>query len=796
MRFNAVCLTLLLASMAGAADAPPVPDFTAGDRLPKDSHHDWNLGPTGARGWVHAWRGESSDSRQILITQVDAGSPADGVLAENDVILGVGDETFDSDARVALAKAITAAEADHGELTLMRWRGGNQQAVTLKLEPLGSYSPTAPLDCEKSRRIMEAGCTQLADRMRQRQRRRDHPIVRSVNALALLASGNDKYLPIIQQQAEWAAEFKIEERDLHSWSAGWVNLFLAEYVLATGDRSVMPALQRLSVAMAKGQSQVGTWGHRFAYPHNQILRGYGAMNQVGLNLTTSLILAREAGVDDPSLDEAIKRSGVFLRFYVDRGAIPYGDHHPWLKMHDDNGKCSAAAVMFDYLDDPEAATYFSKMATASYGIERETGHTGNFFNMLWALPGVSRSGPAATGAWIGESAWLLDLARRWDGSFAYNGKPAATGGEHSYRHWDCTGAYLLGYATHLKTTRMTGSKRSVAESISREQATGLVADGRGWMPIEGAASYEKRSTNELLTSLGSWSPVVRQRAAVALSKRPDLRVAQLIEMAGSGDNDVRHGACAAIEELGPKAQDAVTALTDLLGDDDMWLRVQAAEALAAIGAPARSAVPDLLKLVAVDPDADDPRAMVQRYVAFALFYPGLALKVRGLLSRSLGDVDRDLLVSATEATLENEDGRVRDAMGNVYGMLTEEEIESMLPAVYRAVIQQAPSGVMFSDGIRLRGLELLAKYRIAEGLPLCVSLIELDRWGSDNRFQRCLKVLGVYGGSAKSLLPELRELEQSIRHPRANGNKRHNELLKIIAAIESDDNGKPLRRLN
>ena len=116
----------LLAPLASAADKPRVPDFSAGDPLPKDAHHDWNLGPTGARGWVHAWRGESTDSRQILITAVDAGSPADGVLAKNDVILGIGDQKFAADARITFAKAITAAEAGDGELILLRWRGAVQ----------------------------------------------------------------------------------------------------------------------------------------------------------------------------------------------------------------------------------------------------------------------------------------------------------------------------------------------------------------------------------------------------------------------------------------------------------------------------------------------------------------------------------------------------------------------------------------------------------------------------------------------------------------------------------------------
>lgn len=795
MRFNAaVMLMLLFASTSFAADQPAIPDFTAGDRLERDAPHDWNLGPTGARGWVYARRGESTDSRQILVTSVADGSPSDDMLIKDDVILGIGEVPFTEDARIAIAKAITTAEAGDGRLKLMRWRNGDTQSVTLQLESLGRYSATAPFGCEKSQRILDVGCEKLAARMGGR-RRRAHPIVRSLNALALLASGKKEYLPIVKEEALWAASFKIEERDLHSWSSGWVNIFLAEYVLATGDRSFLPALHRLSGQIAQGQSHVGTWGHRFAYPHNGILRGYGAMNQVGLNLTISLILAKQAGVRDESVDRAVEKSQGFLRFYVDRGAIPYGDHHPWLKMHDDNGKCSAAAVMFDYLDDSDAATFYARMATASYGIERETGHTGNFFNMLWALPGVSRLGPEATGAWIGESAWLMDLARSWDYSFPYNGKPAATGGEHSYRGWDCTGAYLLSYALERKKLRMTGSQTSVARSVNRTEAGRLIADGRGWMPIGDAESYDQKTTDELLRSLKNWSPVVRQRAAIALKKRPDLPVAPLIEMAGSADRHARHGACAALEELGPKATDAVAALTDLLGDDDLWLRVQAAEALAAIGAPARSAVPDLLKLVAMEPDNDDPRAMVQRYIAFALFYPGRALKVRGLLARNLGDVDRELLVAATTATLENEDGRVRDAVGNVYAMLNENEIESLLPAVYRAVVRQAPSGVMFSDGIRLRGLELLAKHRVAEGLPLCISLIEPDRWGSDRRFDRCLKILGMYGGSAKTLLPQLRELEQETRAPRSKGHQRHGELVKLIASIESAPDAEPLRPL-
>jgi len=67
-----------------AASKPPqVPDLIQGGV--KDDKHDWNLGPIGARGWIWGWKLETINSRQILITEMDKGSPADGVLEVGDV---------------------------------------------------------------------------------------------------------------------------------------------------------------------------------------------------------------------------------------------------------------------------------------------------------------------------------------------------------------------------------------------------------------------------------------------------------------------------------------------------------------------------------------------------------------------------------------------------------------------------------------------------------------------------------------------------------------------------------------
>ena len=60
------------------------------------------------------------------------------------------------------------------------------------------------------------------------------------------------------------------------------------------------------------------------------------------------------------------------------------------------------------------------MTTAAYS-ERERGHTGNYFNVLWAMQGVARCGPLATGAYQREQSWYYDLARGWDTSWRYQG---------------------------------------------------------------------------------------------------------------------------------------------------------------------------------------------------------------------------------------------------------------------------------------------------------------------------------------------------------------------------------------
>jgi hypothetical protein len=391
---------------------------------------------------------------------------------------------------------------------------------------------------------------------------------------------------------------------------------------------------------------------------------------------------------------------------------------------------------------------------ASHGPERDTGHTGNFTNILWSMPGVALSGPHATGAWMEEfGAWYFDLARTWDGRFPHQGPPDMR--KDKFGGWDATGGYLLAYARPLRKILLTGKQPDLAPPIDVETARQLIMDGRGWSNKDRTSAYDSLNPDELLERLGSWSPAVRERAAMAIQRRKGEKpVAALVKMLAAPTIEARYGACEALMLLKGAAAPAVPDLTALLSHEDLWLRVKAAETLAHIGKPAMSTLPALLEMLAKGPTQTDPRGMEQRYLCFSVF--GIMLK------NSLDGVDRGLLRKAVTAGLQNQDGRARGQIGIVYQQMDYEELKPLLPAIHEAIVEPSQSGEMFADGIRLSGLEVLATHRIREGMELCLDVMELDRWGKQTRIDRCLKALAMYGGAAKPLLPRLRQLEKDL----------------------------------
>jgi len=758
------------------------PDLTQNQRV--DTSRTYNLGSTGLRGWIatkpanffESQQGRTTtESRQILITHVGAKSPADGVMQAGDVILGAGGGWFSFDARQSLAKAIQEAEkSEHGGiLKLTRWRAGETDEVRLKLKVMGTFSATAPYGCQKSRRIFEDACQVLE------QEPLEENLWGAINGLALMATGKHDYLPRVRDFARKLGPptLKLELKDgMIVWDWAYRNLFLCEYHLLTGDKDVLHAINEYTVSLAKGQGMYGTFGHGISQRtsagelHGSIAP-YGPVNSAGLAASISMVMGAKCGVNDPEVAAAIGRASKFFGYYVDKGAIPYGEHAPWPN-HDNNGKNAMAAVFFALQGNrPHETQYFAKMVAASYQ-NREYGHTGQGFSYLWGAPGANTGGPDALAAFFNKASWHFDLERRCDGSFAYDGGeqygPGKTEdntyyGKSGYYGLSPTACYILTYSLPLKKLLITGRDANPSNWLDKKDVSEAMASG--------IFDLERKtlSSEQLVTALGDWSPVARGWAAEELVRRPDSKawVSRLITMAEGSDARARQGAAEALGDI--HSTEALPVLIRLLSHDDRGLRFKAAEAIKRIGAEASPTVPDILAALARTAEPikpvnwADPIQLTHGQLAEALF--------SGPLSTMLKTTDRALLYPAVRIVARNADGMARATLRGFFEhQLSEADVVALAPDILAAIQTRCPADTMFGNEIRMGGFKALTKYHFKEALNAGVEFAKTQGGhGSENRTGEIMKEIAGYGCAARDAVPGLKDLVVSLHEQCKSG---------------------------
>ncbi|MEM7391458.1 MAG: DUF6288 domain-containing protein, partial [Verrucomicrobiota bacterium] len=431
------------------------------------------LGPTGMKGWMY-WSSLTSESRQILVTEIRAGTPADGVLQYHDVILGIAGNLFTNDARVAFVDAVNEAEAsgNNGELYLTVYRPsvGTTNTLMVQLDEMGTLSATTPYDCPKVDTMVTNFCEYVYA---------NGPVgapTELPSVWTMLASGEPKYVNwatnwiMSQSWSTWTNRSVYRDTDQRVWFTGYQLVTLAQMYLLTGDMVVMPAIENLANFIARGQDRHGLWGHTMAWPGNNggelhgSLPGYGALNQSGLVGLYGLVLARNCGVTDPEVDEAITKAAHFFRAHIGIGAINYGFHGPAAGVVDSNGRMGIAAHLFRALGDVEAAKWFTMM-TSIYKL-RDWGHTGNEFNHCWG-PMAADIGGQALATFVHTSRHVqlpfylvsLTMRRQPEGTFKSQGQEGRGNGRSSsgIGGGHATGGYGVQLATGRSHIEMTGA---------------------------------------------------------------------------------------------------------------------------------------------------------------------------------------------------------------------------------------------------------------------------------------------------------------------------------------------------
>jgi HEAT repeat protein len=772
--------TALLATLVLTLTNPlfsQAPDLTK-DTQSADRNETYNLGATGLRGWIYnklesnlerAQGRTTQASRQILVTHVGAASPADGVVKVDDVILGVDGKPFSDDARKSFARAIQQAEtkARDGVLKLTVWRAGQTQDVSLKLAVMGTYSDTAPYNCDKSKLILENAIKVLEKEQMQPN------WTGSIQALALLATGKPEFLPKLRELAQEIAKVDVDPNKKptastwgDTWNMSYRLIFLCEYFLVTSDKDILPAIEKNALQLARGQGMYGTFGHGFAAltkdgKFNGSVPPYGPVNMAGLPANLAIVLAKKCGVKNPEVDQAIVRAAGFFGYFTDKGSIPYGEHAPGWSYHENNGMNAITAVLFSAMGNkPKETEFFARMATAGYA-NREFGHTGQGFSYLWSALGAAVGGPETAAGFFRMSSWHYDLVRRSDGSFTYDGAEQYGAGKtddntyfgnSSYNGLSPAATYVLTYSLPLKKLVITGRDANPKNWLNKQDAAATVAAGRfdldrrDWPPAK------------LISAFRTWSPIVRGWAAQELATRPEAKtmVPEIIKLAESGDPRQIQAAC---ETLGLiNTAEALPVLVKQLAHPDRCVRYKSAEAIGKMGDTAKPAIEDILKaLVATaEPSSpirwEDPVAIAHGQLAAAVF--------SGPLREELSKVDPKLRNQAIRAVSTNPDGMARATLEHCFqNQLTEEDVMVLAPVILAAVENPSPADTMFNNSIRMAGLKALTKYHFQEGIAAAVGLaLTQGGHGSENRTGEIMKMVSDYGSAAKSQIPAMKEI--------------------------------------
>ena len=464
-----ICCTMLLALMTVCSGAdsgsffksPILFNFTGpNEKLAKQSIE--RFGPVGM----------SIDLRlpafQMYVGNIEEGSPAEAVgrLKSGQKIESINGQVLkDIDPRIQLARVITDAEATDGLIKFMikATPEAKVEEVVVKIPVLGTYSKGWPLNCKKSDKIV---CN-MAEWVREHGDfsldTKGWTSLNGFGMLFMLSTGDEQDLDVVRGWVKAVVEqYKDAEKiELKPWMYGPAAIPLAEYYLRTGDKSILPVIQKIA-DHAKGTMFNGGWSGRGGLVFGYMAGGH--MNAAGLHVPTFLLLAKECGVDvdETTLQESLKH---FYRF-AGKGSLPYGDGFPETYFID-NGKTGAFAFTMaaaaSLMPNGEKSVYAKARDVSAlrgfYGTNYMlVGHTGGGIGEVWRGPAMGflyEKEPAKYRAFMDGRQWHLEMSRRFDGSFGIlNG----TSRYDTPASWGQMMA--LQYTVPRKTLRLTGALRT------------------------------------------------------------------------------------------------------------------------------------------------------------------------------------------------------------------------------------------------------------------------------------------------------------------------------------------------
>lgn len=723
-----------------------------------------HLGPTGMYG--------VTSPKEIKITKIDEGSPADGKVNVGDVLIAAGGETFDKTIRQQFAAAIDSAQSNQGGGKLvLTLKGG--KTVELQLEVLGDTAGSAPFNCAKT----DAVITRAADAMIASGKYGRFEI----GLLGLMATGEQKYIDVVKQRlhaAEWASpemKLSVEKFGRYAWGWGYQGIILSEYYLLTGDEYVLPAIEQYAVNLAKGRDAAGLWGHGIASRDlndgkaNGRLPGYAVMNSSSLPCFVSLLLAEKCGVKHPELSAAIKQTYGFYTDYIGKGTLPYGVHNPNTKSYNNNGMSGMAAVAFALKGDKQGAAFFSKMSlAASYNIE--TGHTGHYFNQLWTGLGASVAGPKASQAFFDQAGWLHTLNRKWQGGFTYD-CCAYPNPIYGYRNLSDTGSHLLNLCVGRNKLLITGRDSDESLWLNDKQVADTIA-----LPT---MDMKSKSDAELLALFGHEMPKVRLEAVWTLRPRNHQLGDKILAMAKAGtplqrDSAIGYYAYGCPDEI---ANPVINGLVAILRDEaePVSIRAAAAGALAWRKQGAYPYFKDMLKLLAED-KTGDPRGIIDMHLGRAMTVVSADPYKDGLAG------DKALFYKAVIKLLDHRRADARSAGTKLIEQIPLEDFHYIADKVAHIIDDSDRTYHSYHNrGPKTGSITIYANLKIKGGIEAAFEELESPIGKAGFKLRMLMAVIPKYGSAAKQWLPKIKATKAG------KFQKQWDKMIKDIEAYEDEE---------
>ena len=577
----------------------------------------------------------------MQINNVEKDSPAEktGKLQKGQIIESINGKVLEKiDPRIILGDIVTEAEATDGKVVLKIQGEGD---VTVNIPVMGAYSPTWPLNCPKSDKIVRNFADLLA--------KQEKPTWGSV--IFLLSTGEEKDLAVVRK---WMSG--IETIGAMNWEKGYKGPGLCEYYLRTGDQSVLPVIKKMTEELRVNMYS-GGWSGRAGSAAYTYSTGSGQVHASGVNCMSFLHMAKLCGVD---VDEYMYKE-TFSQFYrfAGHGNVAYGNTFPEGGFRD-NGKSSglafglgAAAMIAPEGGESVFAKARDNTAMKAFYATNwfHAAHTGGGMGEIWHHAAVSQmreKRPVQYRSYLDTRRWVMDLSRRFDGSIGIGGMTDRYDSSATEGVMDWGTFFALTYTYPRKHLQLFGAPRSKwAKSMPLPRPWGNAADDafHSIDPIPGGPLTKDDLMNEKVETDAS-------AAVIAKMNDPSLTDETLLKYIHHPEYDLRSMAMDQVTKRG-----RADLVLPLLKSSDPRLRQAGLLALTGMfkgsPLPADQITPEMF--AEVGKMVDDPNeswwGVKHAIDALGRATPDLIAKHRDRLLQILNDIDCTWVQTSAVCTL-------------------------------------------------------------------------------------------------------------------------------------------------